>query len=192
MALTEEAICNMALGHLGGLRITDLDVDDSTEAELCNDNYEYCRDFVLESRDWTFARKRDEITIDGSAPDFEWKSRFARPADCITLRRLSNDPTDMEKAEPYELEGSWILTDTNVLYVIYTEQIIDVTLFSPAFTRALVYFLASVMASALTDNAKIEDILYRKFERTLEQAGGRDGVQTRPRRVRTTQFKRYR
>jgi len=185
MALTDEAICNMALGYLGGNLVTDLDTDDSVEADLCNANLEYCKDFVLESRDWTFARERDSITIDGTAPSFGWGSRFAVPADCITLRRVSDQP-ELYGGLPWEKEGAWIYTNTDALYVAYTARITDVTLFSPGFIRALVYYLAGSLANALTDNLKLETLMFEKFNIVLEQAGGRDGVQSVRRIARAT------
>lgn len=192
MANTKTTVCNMALTHLAGTLLVDVATDDTTEADLCNANWDSCRDFVLEARDWTFARVRDELTKDAAAPDFEWSSRFEKPSDCLVLRRIARQATNTEIREPFELEGNWILADVDTLYVIYTAQITDVTLFSPAFVRALAYYLASVLAPALTENLKLEQVLYQQYERVLDQASGRDGVQSMTRRTQTPTFTRKR
>lgn len=192
MANTKTTICNMALTYLAGNLLDDIDTDTTTEADLCNANWDSCRDFVLEARDWTFARVRDELTKDATAPDFEWGSRFAKPSDCLVLRRVARQAANMEIREPFELEGNWILADVDTLYVIYTAQITDVTLFSPAFVRALAYYLASTLAPALSENVKQAQLLYQQFERVLDQAGGRDGVQSMTRRTQTPTFVRKR
>lgn len=193
MAITQLNICNMAMGHVGGKRIEDFDNDTTAEAVMCRDNWETCVNYTLESRDWTFARDRDTLEVDATAPSFYWSYRHEQPTDCVMLRKISDDSSYLDKDFEYELEGEWIYSNTNSdIYVVYTKAVTDITLFSAAFVKALVYQLAAVAAGVLAEDPKLADALEAKFNKMVDIAGGLDGVQTRPRIVKAERISRFR
>lgn len=184
MAVTEESICNMALSRLGANLVTDLAVDDTIEADVCNANYDLARDFVLEARDWTFARKRSTPTIDGTAPS-GWGARFPIPSDCLTLRRVSHDPK-LYPGMDWEREEDWIYCNQEVIYIAYTYRLEDMTKFSPSFLKTLSYRLEADMAIALTESTKKELAAEQKYEVAIDRAGGLDGMQGVSRKARAS------
>lgn len=182
MTTTDELICNLALSRLGANLVTDLDTDDSVEADICNINYEPARDFVLEARDWTFARKRSTPTKDGTAPS-GWGARFPIPSDCLTLRRVSRNP-ELTAGLKWEREGDWIYCNEEVIYIAYTYQLTDPTEFSPSFVKTLSYRLEADLAIALTESVKKEAAAEQKYEVNIDRAGGLDGMQGVSRKAR--------
>lgn len=184
---TEIAICNLALSLLAGNRITSFTAseDDSLEAELCDDNYDQARDYALEARDWTFARARVELDKDALAPSFGYGSKMELPAACLIVRRISSN-TDFKSPIDYSKEGRWILCDWDTIYVAYTKKETDVTIFSPSFTQALAYRLASVLAIPLTESKSLEKSMETKFQLEVMEAGGKDGTQSKVEQMRTT------
>ena len=184
---TDISICNLALSLLAGNRITSFtaSVDDSVEAELCSDNYEQARDYTLEARDWTFARTRVELDKDTVAPDFGYGSKMELPEACLIARRVSSC-SDFKTPIDYSKEGRWILCDWDTIYVAYTRKETDVTLFSPSFTQALAYRIASILAIPLTESKSLEKRMETKFQLEVMEAGGKDGTQSKVEQIRTT------
>ena len=65
---SEVSICNMALFRIGHSQRIDSLSEASIAAELCKHIYPTIRDVLLESWDWTFARKRVALASVGDSP----------------------------------------------------------------------------------------------------------------------------
>lgn len=103
---TKTEICNLALAHLGvGKPITDLDTDDSAEAEVLRRFYDITRKQVLRDFDWSFAAAFVTLEETDTAPTTEWAYAYALPDDCLKFRRLLSglrvDTRDTK--QPYRL-----------------------------------------------------------------------------------------
>lgn len=102
MALTEVAICNMALANVGiNVTIADVDgtlansTDTTIEKRTCALWYGTRRDQLLENLPWTFARKYVALVLndsgDGEVWENEWDYAYTYPADCLKVRRFVNN-----------------------------------------------------------------------------------------------------
>lgn len=184
MAVTDIQICNIALGWLSGNRITTLD-DGTVEADLCKDNYDVSKQAILEAVDWTFARKRAELTpktqeIVGA----DYGQVFDLPADCLVIRQVSEDGSWADwQIVSYELEARQLYADSDKLYIKYTASDIAEANYSSKCMHLIASQLAADICNVLTGSTKIEDTLRRKVDYLINQAAGEDGVQTTPKRA---------
>lgn len=175
-------ICNMALSHIGSDAIvTSIDPPDgSVEAGHCSRFYDIARTAMLEAGHWAFARKRvelAEVTNDSTV----WTYAYALPSDCLrpqTVLRLSADNvfqletftlTELKGAD-YELEGQVLRTNEPDAVLLYTIDITDTTKFTPSFTSALGFMLASYLGGPIVkgnEGAKLGDAMR---ERAIAEA----------------------
>ena len=138
-------ICNTAVSWLGGNFITNVDTDETEEADLCRRNYNRARDAVLEARDWTFATKAVQLSPLSTTPDFGWSYQFLKPSDCIRVMEVSSDSQFLNFIE-WEIQGANIMSNYSTIYIKYIERVQDTTRFSPGFTLALCAFLAFLIS----------------------------------------------
>ena len=149
MSISEVSICNTALAKVGAKTITLL-TDNSKEARLCNDLYPKARDFMLSYYHPSFARKRVQLTVDGTAPAWGFTFRYALPADYLALLF-----TEDEDIYPRQIENGYILINKDDdLNIIYIYRVTATTLFTAEFDEALAFYLASQLAEPLTQNTK--------------------------------------
>ncbi|MCK5021096.1 MAG: hypothetical protein KAS32_29065 [Candidatus Peribacteraceae bacterium] len=183
---SEVGICNLSLSWLGGNRITSLD-DDTDEANLCVDNYEFSRDTVLEMRNWTFATSRVKLNPLVEAPEFGFKFKCVLPPECIRVIQASTDP-DFRYGIEWVREENLLLSNYPDPYIRFIKRMTDVTRFSPLFVKAMAAQLAADMAIPLTASKKLMDAMMARMDYFLEQAGGMDGTQGRNQKLRATRL----
>jgi hypothetical protein len=192
MALSDIAICNMALGHLGRTvaAIQSL-TEKSVEARLCQAWYDQCRQEVLEIHDWVFARQRQPLSLHGDAPPIEWAFRYQVPQNMLAFRRLWNPYADVPRLQqdwfftadvgdtvPYQMELSLdglsqsLLTNMESAIGLYTVDVKLVSLFTPQFTNALSHYLAAKIALGVTGKQSMEDKEAKAFQAALGAATG--------------------
>lgn len=201
MTLSDIDICNQALGHLGRTadRIQSF-TERSTSAATCAIWYESCRREVLETHDWSFARKRLTLALHADAPPVEWRFRYQAPSDLIALRSFWNPFSnrfvpacftnnwpgfggDMTDAIPYEFEVSLdgqqktLLTNQDLAVVRYTFDQIMVQMFSPLFVNALAHYMAAKMAVGITGKVANKKEQEDEFRGALRSAAGSDANQ---------------
>lgn len=168
---SEVNICNLALAHLGdSATVASLDPPEgSPQSEHCARFYPIARDSLLEMHAWGFATRRKQLAqIENTWP--EWLYAYALPADAVNiLAILPVDATDDNNIrfpdsnlvdnggympQPFICEagenGTGILF-TNVPNAVlrYTAIVTDPTEFSPLFTVALSWHLASFLAGPI-------------------------------------------
>lgn len=93
---TDITICNQALSLIGArAEITAL-ADVSKEAKTCNLWYDSCRQDLLRSAHWSFARKQLALDELGNAVDntslYPWQFMYEYPEDCLKVRYLLPPP----------------------------------------------------------------------------------------------------
>ena len=80
--LSSVDIANIALVELGGQMIRSFD-ENNKPARLVNLAYPTCRDWLLSSYRWSFARKTRELSLlEQTSPD--WTYVYQLPSDCFT------------------------------------------------------------------------------------------------------------
>jgi hypothetical protein len=165
-AVSEVKICNLALGWLGANLITAFD-DQSTEAELCKNNYPTLRRAELEAHEWTFAQSRLILAPMASPPPWGYQAQFQKPADCLKVNyfgRSANVQED-DSFDPWVVEGNAILTGdaATVGYLRFTVDVQDVAKFSEGFAHSLAARLAMDLAMPLTQNGSLAGAMSKLY-----------------------------
>ena len=189
-AVSDVTICNLALGWLGANLIISLD-DAGDEAALCKANYGTSRDATLEARNWTFASSRKRLIPLAEAPEFGYSYQFQLPADNIRVLVAGNDPKFRDDLDWLKEEDK-ILSDVQVLYILYTKRIEDPQKFSSGFVHAFAARLASDMAVPLTNSKDMQQLMAQLYLGKLEVAGVMDGIQGKNTKLVSNQLVRVR
>lgn len=167
-------ICNMALSHLGSeAQVSSISPPDgSVEAGHCDTFYGQSRTEMLETGSWRFALKRAtlaEVTNDSEM----WAYAYALPSDCLKPLRIltpgdtvtvftedesTYSPNDRSSDE-FDVEGAVLFTNMPEAVMVYVRDVTDTTKFTPSFTSALSYLLASYLAGPIVKEAKLGDAM---------------------------------
>jgi hypothetical protein len=183
--MSEVAICNQALGWVGGNLITSLG-DSSNEARLCNANYADLRDAVLEDAVWSFAIKRARITKLVAAPEYGFASQFTLPSDTIRVLNVQDGGNDTDPDIPeWQREGNTIVCDRDVIYIKYIARITDTALFSSGFKQALAARIAADLSIPITQSRQVQSDMWSLYRAKLGDASTTDSLQGRSRRIRS-------
>jgi len=151
---------------------------------LCSRLYPIVRNQVLEDRAWTFATDRDTLLPDATAPAFGYGQRFLIPTEWIRILWVSDKnvrPGQENVTVPLEWnrEGRYILANASKVYVKYVKEVTDTSQFSPAFSDALAYRLASEMCNALRESRALFADLMQVYNQKMIEAALTDGGQGR-------------
>lgn len=175
---SEVDICNLALSRIGDMaEVVNINPPDgSAQARHCSRFYPMARDSALEMHPWGFATQRVALTpatVPVAAP--QWRYAYSLPPNVLNIlaiydpsasddtvfpvpeyRNARFDPTGVAliTAQDYVAES-----DNNGNTIIYTNQenavalltfsITDTTKFSPLFTDAVSWLLASYLAGPI-------------------------------------------
>ncbi len=169
---TKIEIYNGALGKIGVGEITSL-TEDSEQRIKLDSQYDTALEATLESFFWRFAQKRVQLAKDSSSPEFGFENQFILPADCIKIKEPWAESTDPDSIV-WEEEGEFILSDEEDFYMIYTFRQENVGKFTPLFSEALEYKLASLVAMPLKNNRTLAEQLDFKFGQTIIKAAIQD------------------
>lgn len=174
-------MCNMALSFVGGNSIVSL-TDDTIEAEECNRFYDIARTYCLENRDWTFAASTRQLAKDATPASTEFANSFSLPSDCLVVREVS-DSADLRSRIKYQKNGNTIVTDESTVYVKYTKNITNTSLFSPSFQTAVAHKLGEFLSPKITGDKVLKQTLQQNSEDLLDSGGAIDGMQGSPKRA---------
>lgn len=142
------------------------------------------RNTLLELHAWTFATRRAALAL--TAEDsFEWAYAYAAPAGAVKI--LSVLPYEAGATDPsqdYAIEGGeqskLILSSQESAVVRYVALVTDTTRFSPLFSDALAWLLASYLAGPIIKGdagMAMGKACYQTFLLTLSQAKTSDASQ---------------
>ncbi|EPR36250.1 hypothetical protein dsat_1778 [Alkalidesulfovibrio alkalitolerans DSM 16529] len=172
------AICNMALTALGHETIA-APHERTKAAGLCRLHYHGARRELLEAHHWAFATGAADLALvhgvaeTATARALGYAFAFMRPADCLKARRLTDDA-------PFEPAGRLILCNVDKARLIYTRDLTESAVFPAAFTRALSFLLASLLAVPLMQSQKLERSMLEKYLSLVEAARETDADQGAP------------
>lgn len=179
--MTAIEIVNAAISRCGCNVITTLD-DNVAEARVLKANFAACRDYVLENREWTFAKTRFALNQDPNAPAFGYTYQYILPSGILRVVRLWQDWAATLKMEGWVREGQRVLTnDTGISGTIYAEVLVrvDEGLFSPGMVQALIEYLISQVAVPLTENRQLAKDAADAYLVKVSDAAAMDGSQGR-------------
>ena len=175
MALTKEAIFNMALGHLGHTKFL-LDFSErSLAADLANQYYEQARNFALEDFPWPFANKYAAVGLVEENPNDDCKYSYRYPSDCMAVRRIVTSNGRLEtNPPPFEIgsdvDGRLIYTNQESAVVRYTRLVEDANLYPAVFGEAVSWWLAGLIAPGLAKDRKYAQFAYQMYDIIKGQA----------------------
>jgi len=138
MANSKVSICNNALLLIGCNPITSL-TDGNKAANACNLVFDRTLDTLLRMHLWNFAVTRATLASEVTAPAFGYANSYPLPADYIRLVGLE------DHSMVYKIESGKLLTDSDVVNLIYIARIEDVTKYDPLFVEAFVIFLLALI-----------------------------------------------
>ena len=157
-------ICNLALGLIGAEPIGAV-----SESVPCGTNWENAVKATLQAFDWSFARKRAELSRSATSPAFGYAYAYPLPSDCLEPI-IVNQSTGTK----WIIEGDDLLTDEEEIELVYTAYITDEGAFPPLFVDALATRLAADIAPAVTRNFQLQRELMQLFDFKLQRAMERD------------------
>ena len=187
-------LCNQALALVGGSLIDSLQAS-STESRLCNLYYPTARVAVLNSNEWTFARKRVQLdAISPAEPVPGFANTFLLPDDTLRVTKVSHSPDhlDMHRVV-YDLtvneEGLKIIAAReSIIYIKYIFNQDNFEMFSESFVLALAYKMATLLAIPIAHSSTLKASLDTAFEAHRKEAAANDGRQLQSERIRAKQF----
>lgn len=154
-------ICNMALSHIGSeARVASISPPDgSVEAGYCSTFYDQARTEMLEPGNWNFSLARVALAQVTNAST-RWTYAYALPSDCMRARRVlrpgheitvftqdeAEYSADDNDSASFEVEGEVLYTNEPDAVFVYVRDVIDTNKFTPSFSTALSYLLASYLA----------------------------------------------
>jgi len=187
------SICNQALSRLGATNIINID-DDTESARLCKAVYDNLRDTVLEEHQWSFAIGRYELPVaTGGGTPGQYANRFLIPIQVINVIRASDDPDDRKpNSLGWRIEGEYIVSDANTMYIKTVDKVTDPNKYSPMFTQALAIRIASELAWAITQSASTANGLLQEYARLMSLAAQKDGQQGTTERIRSGRYRQVR
>lgn len=151
-------ICNLALSHIGqAADVSSIDPpENSIEAEYCARFYPIARDTLLEAHAWDFALRREPLAA-LKHNSKQWRFCYAVPTECLQIISIfpelaanDIDCLSVNHARETTADGHRIIwANTENAIIRYTQRVQNSHLFTPAFTVALSWKLAAMLAGAI-------------------------------------------
>ncbi len=168
MPISSVAICNIALGMVGGKRIQSIESPTSFEEIMCSILYEPTVEEVLRSHEWACAIHRQELAQLADPPitgDFGYA--YQLPQDPYCLRAL-NIPDAPEAV--YIVEGRTLLCSLSQVKLRYIKRVSDPTQFDSLLVKAIAFRLAADLAVPIKDSQISFDQAIKMYELQLRRA----------------------
>lgn len=167
-------VCNRALDKLGHGAITSLS-DGTTAANLVDRNWPLVRDQVLRDHPWNFAVGRKILAPDSTAPVWGFSYKHPLPADFLRLLEVRD-----LSANEYQVEGKFIYTDEDTLYIRYIKQVTDPNQYDALFIDVVSSRLAYELAESLTQSNKKRELAWSEYLDGMTRAKRVDGQENPP------------
>ena len=175
--VTDIAICNMALAHLGQAPIVSL-TEAQESARALNRIYAITRDTVLRAKHWRFATVKEALVEVADQDIPGWEYTYVYPAKCLCIREIFYDAESQNPA-PIEFETMFIpalnqkviVTNFAESYIEYTYQMADPTLFDMSFATAFSFLLAAQVAKPLTGDDDMAKLMLQIYGSLVSDAG---------------------
>jgi len=168
MAISDTAICNIALMHVGGGRILSLGDDESEEGIACNILYQSTVDEVLASAPWSCAiarRALAQLSGDIIGEDFAYSYQLPSNPYCLT-------PLEMIGAEneEWKVEGRILYANQSTVNLRFIQRLNDPSKFDPLLVKAIAYRLAADLAVDLSHSTGNRNDMLMFYEAQRKRA----------------------
>ena len=174
MTFSKAQIYNITLNILGvSIPIENTNSTDN-KTILLNNYYELARDYVLKDFDWNFASVFKKISLsENRIQETKYKYCYDYPNDCICARDVfSRNDFVLQRFSVNALNDGTkvILTDVEEAVLIYTKRIEKEIFYSPEFSMALAYYLASLVSNVIVGSLQKGEMAYEKYRQILKHA----------------------
>lgn len=164
-------ICNVALAHVGDEALVEAidPPDGSVQAGHCARFYPIARRAMIEAGPWTFALARAELAEVATNDSDVWTYAYALPSLCVKPLRILraydfpfvmasiydidrfmlNIGGDEQDGASFQIQGRTLYTHEPEAMLIYRQDVVDPSKFTPNFVMGLGYMLASLLAGPI-------------------------------------------
>ena len=180
MATSKLVLYNAALRHIGQRKLSAL-TEEGEGRRVLDDVYDTAIQYCLEQGQWNFAIRSQEIDYSPSVdPAFGYQYAFEKPDDWVRTTGLSTSEYFNPPLIQYVDENNYWWADVTPLYVRYvsngTDYGLDLSLWPSTFERAVMLYLAYLIAPTLTNSDEKTDSLEKQFKRALTDARSKDAI----------------
>jgi len=172
-------IANNAIALVGGERIGTID-DNTKGARLCKALLPGVVNSCLERALWGFATKTISLAQLVDAPS-DAEAAYQLPNDCVRVGYVDGQPFRVKDVTKWRLRGRTLLlmggAALEEVTVHYVSKTTSPDWFTPMFTEAVEYMLASKLALSIPESKTLATTLFQQAELTLARAAGLDAVQ---------------
>ena len=191
MSVSKTEICNIALSNIGSSRIPDIN-EESEPARMCRIMYDPTRQLVLQDHDWGFAERRELLALLSITPvGFTYAYQY--PNGCVQAREIfqsvdGEKPIDFTVMSQDSMASQMILTEEENATLVYTGDITNTTMFSPAFIWAFAFNLAANLAVPIAKKATLRDKMLGYYALYMDKAALLDAKQGKYTTVQNNDF----
>lgn len=172
-SISETDIYNRALTKIGSELITSTS-QNVERARVMDSLYTPIRDRLLRESQWNFSITRTTLSVDGTAPDWGFGSRFALPTDFISMISTNNNTR-------FQIEGNFIASDEeNSLEIKYVARVTDTSRYDPYFVDALASLMAYEASEKLSQSNTKKSMLFNEYQDSVIRAKRQDGIEDDP------------
>ena len=154
MSYSQVQIYNMALNNLGVSASIQNTTQQDPRSVTLNNFYGVALRQVLKDFDWNFASKDRELTPTFNTPaNPKYQYEYDYPNDCISARQILNSDKVQFEVVSNESGARVINTTISPATLRYTRYVDKETYFTPEFAIALSWYLAFLVALAITGSS---------------------------------------
>lgn len=169
MNYSEIDICNLSLSMLGADSIRAFD-ENNKRARLCKNLYRFSRDHILSQHTWPFAKGYEElkeVLLENTNIPLS-DHTYQLPNDCLAAEDIEPKGSDTK----WTVKNRVLYTPIKPVYLYYTKQITDPTLFALPFINILSAYLAYRLAPAISKNPKMVPIMRENYGLAVQESMG--------------------
>ena len=175
-------ICNSAMNMLGASNIVSL-TEDSKNARLLNQRFDFVRDAVFRGHAWNCLINRQQLNQSSTTPTYQFSYAYPLPTDPYCLRILdfhtgsySSNEVDID----WKVEGRKILTDQATVYIKYIGRVTDPNEYDTLLIETVAARLASDTGYAITGSTTLTNAMWQLYEAKIVEARHADATEGKP------------
>jgi hypothetical protein len=172
VSLSQVQIINIGLSKIGSYYISSL--TEGTKQQIYGVmHWENARDSLLQEVWWSFATDAVRLALLAGIP-VGFSHQYQLPNDYLVIQKISVDGTfNDHDSIAFKIRGKTLCTDEDTIYIQYTKQITDTSLFTPLFSKILSCDLASLMAEPIAGMSEQgKTLILNEREVYMAQASG--------------------
>jgi len=189
-ATSKVDVCNLAMDHVGGGIIVNIDSPSTKQEIVCARWYDMTRRALLRSHPWAFARARATLSLNTTAPTHSWADAYNIPSLLVRLHFIGDDSV-LDLKGKYALEGRQILMDNSggtSIDIGYTIDEEDVTKFDSLFIDLLAVEIAWRVSFAFTLKPSLKKELREERKQLQLEARAVNSQERPPVKIQISKF----